>query len=34
VAQELTDRGWTDVHALKGGFEAWDLAGYPLTLKN
>jgi rhodanese-related sulfurtransferase len=34
VAQELVNRGWTDVHPLAGGFEAWERAGYPVTAKN
>jgi rhodanese-related sulfurtransferase len=30
VAQELEDRGYKDVHALYGGFDAWVTAGLPL----
>jgi 3-mercaptopyruvate sulfurtransferase SseA len=29
VARELMDRGWKDVHALHGGFEAWQKEGLP-----
>ena len=25
--------GWTDVHALVGGFEKWEEAGYPTEKK-
>jgi rhodanese-related sulfurtransferase len=30
VAQELTERGFLDVHALHGGFDAWVQAGLPV----
>ena len=30
VALELIDKGYTDVKALKGGFNAWKDASYPL----
>jgi rhodanese-related sulfurtransferase len=30
VALELTERGFRDVHALHGGFEAWVRAGQPV----
>jgi len=30
VAQELEERGYKDVHALHGGFDAWVKAGLPL----
>jgi rhodanese-related sulfurtransferase len=30
VAQELADRGFRDVHALHGGFDAWVRAGQPV----
>jgi 3-mercaptopyruvate sulfurtransferase SseA len=33
VAQTLLDAGWTDVRPLKGGFDAWRQAGYPLEPK-
>jgi rhodanese-related sulfurtransferase len=33
VAQELMDRGLTDVHYITGGFDAWREAGYPLEPK-
>jgi len=33
VAQELADRGFTDVHPLVGGFDAWLDAGYPVEPK-
>jgi rhodanese-related sulfurtransferase len=29
VAFELMSRGWTDVHPLKGGYDAWIAAGLP-----
>jgi len=25
--------GWADVHALVGGFEEWEAAGYPMEAK-
>jgi hypothetical protein len=33
VARELADRGWTDVHPLEGGFDAWERAHYPVEPK-
>ncbi|MBI2935032.1 MAG: rhodanese-like domain-containing protein [Chloroflexi bacterium] len=30
----LTDRGFKDVYALKGGFDAWKEAGYPTERKS
>ena len=33
MARTLLDAGWTDVRPLKGGFEAWRHAGYPLEPK-
>jgi rhodanese-related sulfurtransferase len=30
VAQELEDRGYKDVHALHGGYDAWVKAGLPV----
>jgi rhodanese-related sulfurtransferase len=33
VAQELTERGWKNVHPLYGGFDAWVDAGLPLDAK-
>jgi rhodanese-related sulfurtransferase len=30
VARELAERGFHDVHALHGGFEAWVTAGQPV----
>jgi rhodanese-related sulfurtransferase len=33
VAQELTQRGYRNVHPLYGGFDAWLRAGYPLEQK-
>lgn len=30
MAQELTERGHPDVHALHGGFDAWVQAGQPV----
>jgi 3-mercaptopyruvate sulfurtransferase SseA len=33
VAQELVKRGWRDVRPLRGGFEAWQAAGYPTEPK-
>jgi len=33
VAQELTQRGYRNVHPLYGGFDAWRRAGYPLEQK-
>jgi 3-mercaptopyruvate sulfurtransferase SseA len=34
VARTLLDAGWTDVRPLKGGFDAWRQAGYPLEPKH
>jgi rhodanese-related sulfurtransferase len=33
VARELEERGFADVHALHGGFEAWERAGQPVEPK-
>jgi rhodanese-related sulfurtransferase len=33
VAQELSSRGYKNVHPLFGGFEAWEKAGLPLDPK-
>jgi rhodanese-related sulfurtransferase len=33
VAQELTERGWKNVHPLYGGLEAWEKAGLPVEPK-
>jgi rhodanese-related sulfurtransferase len=33
VAQELSDRGWKNVHPLYGGFDAWVDAGLPVDPK-
>jgi rhodanese-related sulfurtransferase len=33
VAQTLLDEGWTDVHPLEGGFDAWRGAGYAVEPK-
>ena len=33
MAQMLLDRGWMDVHPLRGGFDAWRAAGYPIEPK-
>jgi len=33
VAQELSQRGYKNVHPLFGGFEAWKKAGLPLEPK-
>lgn len=30
MAHELDERGFADVHALHGGFEAWVRAGQPV----
>lgn len=30
MARELDERGFADVHALHGGFEAWVRAGQPV----
>jgi rhodanese-related sulfurtransferase len=30
VARELAERGFHDVHALHGGFDAWVKAGQPV----
>jgi 3-mercaptopyruvate sulfurtransferase SseA len=27
------DKGWTDVQALQGGFDAWQQKGYPVEQK-
>jgi 3-mercaptopyruvate sulfurtransferase SseA len=29
----LLDRGWKNVHALYGGFDAWNKAGLPVESK-
>ena len=31
MAHELLDRGYGEVYALKGGFDAWRQAGYPVV---
>jgi rhodanese-related sulfurtransferase len=33
VARGLSDRGYRSVYALKGGFDAWEAAGYPTESK-
>jgi rhodanese-related sulfurtransferase len=33
VAHELEKRGFKDVHALHGGFEAWVRAGLPVAAR-
>jgi rhodanese-related sulfurtransferase len=33
VAQTLADQGFSNVHPLYGGFDAWRDAGYPLERK-
>jgi rhodanese-related sulfurtransferase len=33
VAQILADNGVADVHYIRGGFDAWREAGYPLDAK-
>jgi rhodanese-related sulfurtransferase len=33
VAQILSKQGYTDVHPLLGGFDAWRQAGYPVESK-
>jgi len=33
VAQELTEMGFTDASALKGGWNAWVKAGLPVERK-
>jgi rhodanese-related sulfurtransferase len=33
VARELLDRGFTNVRVLKGGWNAWVKAGYPMVKK-
>jgi rhodanese-related sulfurtransferase len=33
VAQELKAKGYTNAHALKGGWKAWEKAGYPTEAK-
>jgi len=33
VAQDLSARGWKNVHPLYGGFEAWQKAGLQLDAK-
>jgi rhodanese-related sulfurtransferase len=33
VAQALSEHGFVDIHALSGGFDAWQQAGYPLEPK-
>jgi rhodanese-related sulfurtransferase len=34
VAQVLKEQGFKDVYALKGGFDAWQEAAYPLERKS
>jgi len=34
VAQELTDKGWKNVHPLYGGFDAWTKADAPVESKS
>jgi rhodanese-related sulfurtransferase len=33
VAQELKDKGFTKVYALKGGWKDWEKAGFPTEKK-
>ena len=33
MARELEERGFADVHALHGGFKAWESAGQPVEPK-
>jgi rhodanese-related sulfurtransferase len=33
VAQQLSERGWKNVHPLYGGFDAWANAGLPVDSK-
>ncbi|HZM90605.1 MAG TPA: hypothetical protein VFF31_29060 [Blastocatellia bacterium] len=33
MAQKLLDHGFKNVHALYGGFDAWQKAGYPVEPK-
>jgi rhodanese-related sulfurtransferase len=33
VALQLIERGFTKAHALKGGWNAWEKAGYPTDPK-
>jgi rhodanese-related sulfurtransferase len=33
VAQELIEKGYTKVYALKGGWRDWEKAGYPTEPK-
>jgi len=33
VAQALIKKGFTDVHALKGGWDDWVDDGYPTVMK-
>jgi rhodanese-related sulfurtransferase len=33
VAQQLIDRGFKQVWALKGGWQAWEKTGYPTEPK-
>lgn len=33
MARELEERGFKDVHALHGGFDAWVRAGLPLEAR-
>ena len=30
MALELRARGWSEVYALRGGYDAWVAAGYPV----
>jgi len=33
VARDLKNKGFTNIHLLAGGFDAWQQAGYPLESK-
>ena len=33
MARDLKNKGFTNVHLLAGGFDAWQQAGYPLESK-
>jgi 3-mercaptopyruvate sulfurtransferase SseA len=33
VAQEFAEKGFVKVFALKGGWKAWEKAGYPIEKK-
>ncbi|HEX8844724.1 MAG TPA: hypothetical protein VF791_08785 [Pyrinomonadaceae bacterium] len=33
MAQVLLDHGWTNVHPLYSGFDAWQQAGLPVEVK-